>query len=605
MASYRACDDEECDGEVRRIQVAGYKFQVTRVFLQRPTTIGKIPDKQVTFYIFKPLTNDVDMIRYTLFTLLISCFSVSVFAQDIKLDAKTKSALEKVDKEKIKAHIAYLADDKLKGRQPGKEGYQLAVDYVVNQFKEIGVTPAGDNGTYLQKLVLRKATVNNNLSKAVLVDRSGNVDSLKAGRDIIIVPSVLNTHVSAQAPLVFVGYGIDIPGTYSDYENIDVKGKIVVLLTGSPQGLNLPSTIMAHFNNPASKLEIAAGKGAIGAIVAPAASTAPFNTASVTTAAMNTEKTMAYGRSVAGNLNATARIPFTTLQRLFINSGKSLAETLTNLKNGAAGSFELPLTLHVNYTSSFTDIESYNVIGKIAGRDKVLKDEYVVHTAHLDHLGIGRPVKGDSIYNGAHDNASGVASLLEISRIYKQATKPLRSVLIVLVTAEEMGLLGSAYFAANPTVPKSKIVANVNTDMPTLIAPLLSVAPLGAEHSSLVKNVDFACKQLGIVRQQDPMPEEVRFIRSDQYSFVQQGIPALHVKYGTLTKDNSFDLVEFTKKWRDENYHHPSDEITNSFDFDAARNYVQLNFLISYSVAQTREKPTWNKGDFFGKKADK
>lgn len=542
------------------------------------------------------------MIRSTLLALFLLSFYAPVRSQDIKLDAKTKAALEKVDKEKIKSHIAYLADDKLKGRQPGKEGYQLAVDYVVNQFKEIGVAPAGEKGSYLQKLILRRATVNNNLSKAGLVDRSGNVDSLQAGRDIFIFPGVLNTTVNAQAALVFVGYGIEIPGAYSDYQNIDVKGKIVVLLNGSPQGLNLPSTIMAHFNNPASKFEIAAQKGAIGAIIAPATASATISSASVTTAALNPEKTTAYGRSVAGNLNATARIPFRTLKRLFFNSGKNLTETIANLKSGTPQSVELPLTLQVNYTSSFTDTESYNVIGKITGSDKALKDEYVVHTAHLDHVGIGRPIKGDSIYNGAHDNASGVASLLEISRIYKQATKPLRSVLIVMVTAEELGLLGSAYFAGNPTVPQSKIVANVNTDMPTLIAPLLSIAPLGAEHSSLVNNVDFACKQLGIVRQADPMPEEVRFIRSDQYSFVQQGIPALHVKYGILTKDNSFDLVEFTKKWRDENYHRPSDEITNNFDFEAARNYVQLNFLISYSVAQTRERPSWNKGDFFGGK---
>lgn len=542
------------------------------------------------------------MIRTTLLYIIILAFTIPVLSQNVKLDSKTKSAIERVDKEKIKGHITYLADDKLKGRQPGKEGYQMAVDYVVKQFTEIDVAPGGDNGTYLQKLILRRATVNNNLSKAVLVDRSGNGDSLKAGMDIFIVPGVLHTDVTAQAPLVFIGYGIEIPGSYSDYENIDVKGKIVVFLNGSPQGLNLPSTMMAHFNNPASKMEIAAQKGAIGAIVAPATPTAPISTASVTTAAMNLEKTVAFGRSVSGNLRTTARIPFTTLQRLFLNSTKSLTETLANLRNGSPGSFELPFTMLMKYTSSFNDIESYNVIGKITGSDKQLKDEYVVHTAHLDHVGIGRPIKGDSIYNGAHDNASGVASLLEISRIYKQATKPLRSVLIVMVTAEEMGLLGSAYFASNPTVPKSKIVANVNTDMPTLIAPLLSVAPLGAEHSSLVKNVDFACQQLGIVRQEDPMPEEVRFIRSDQYSFVQQGIPALHVKYGTLTKDNSFDLVEFTKKWRDENYHRPSDEITNNFDFEAGRKYVQLNFLISYSVAQTKERPTWNEGDFFGRK---
>lgn len=530
-------------------------------------------------------------------TILISS---TAFAQHIKLDSKTKSALDHVDKEKIKSHITYLADDKLKGRKPGTEGYQMAVDYVVNQFTQIRITPGGDNGTYLQKLILRRATVNNAISKAVLVDRSGNVDSLVAGKDIFIVPGVLQNEVQVEAPLVFVGYGIEIPGKYSDYDHIDVKGKIVVFLNGSPQGLDLPSTIMAHFNNPASKMEIATQKGAVGAIMAPASPTAAMSSSGTTTAAMNPEKTTAYGRSVAGNLKAFSRVPYATLQRLFFNSNKNLQQSLADLRKGTSSSFELSSSLWLKYTSSFTDVESYNVIGKITGTDKKLKEEYVVHTAHLDHVGIGRPIKGDSIYNGAHDNASGVASLLEISRIYKESTKPLRSVLIVMVTAEEMGLLGSAYFAGNPTVPKSQIVADVNTDMPTLIAPLLSVAPLGAEHSSLVKNVDFACQQLGIVRQDDPMPEEVRFIRSDQYSFVQQGIPALHVKYGTLTKDNSFDLVEFTKKWRDENYHRPSDEITNNFDFDAARKYVQLNFLISYSIAQSKERPTWNEGDFFG-----
>jgi Zn-dependent M28 family amino/carboxypeptidase len=543
--------------------------------------------------------------RITLLITVLLLVGVPAISQHVKLDSKTKSALDKVDKEKIKSHISFLADDKLKGRQPGKEGYQLAVDYVVKQFSEIGLTPAGDHGTYLQKLILRRATVNNNISKTILIDRSGNVDSLKAGRDIFIVPGVMRNEVTAQAPLVFVGYGIEVPGKYSDYDKIDVAGKIVVFLNGSPQSMDLPSTIMAHFNNPASKMEIAAQKGAIGVIIAPSSSATNVSTSSMTTAAMNPEKTNAYGRSVAGNLKVTARIPYTTLQRLFFNSTRSLEQTLSELKSGKAASFEFPFSFLTKYSSSFSDIESYNVVAKITGSDQKLKDEYVVHTAHLDHVGIGKPIKGDSIYNGAHDNASGVASLLEIGRIYKQASKPLRSVLIVMVTAEEMGLLGSAYFAANPTVPKSQIVADINTDMPTLIAPLLSVAPLGAEHSSLEKNVAFACRQLGIVMQKDPMPEEVRFIRSDQYSFVQQGIPALHIKYGTVTKDNSFDLVEFTKKWRDENYHRPSDEITNNFDFDAARKYVQLNFLISYSVAQTRERPSWNTGDFFGQQTSR
>lgn len=533
--------------------------------------------------------------------LLIACSSLTpALSQDVKLDAKVKAALDRVDKEKIKAHITYLADDKLKGRQPGKEGYQMAVDYVVGQYKELGLVPAGDPGSYTQKLIIRRATTDNKTAKAFLRDASGNTDSLSIGKDIVIVPGVMQNTIDTESPLVFVGYGIEVPGKYSDYDNVDVKGKIVVFIAGSPTDLDLPSTIKAHFSNAASKMEIASRKGAVGAIGA-AAAVGAFNPNGVTTAAINPEKTKAFGRSVSGGLSISARLSFTGLQRLFLNSGKNLQETITALRQGKPSSFEFPTKLRVKSTSTFRDIESFNVVGKVEGSDKKLKSEFVMHSAHLDHVGVGTAVKGDSIYNGAHDNASGVASLLEIARIYKQISKPRRSVLIVMVTAEEMGLLGSAYFAGNPTVPSASIVADVNTDMPTLIAPLLSVAPLGAEHSTLATHVDFAARQLDIEVQKDPMPEENRFIRSDQYSFVLQGVPALHIKYGIKTADPSFDLVKFTTQWRDQNYHKPSDEISNSFDFEAGRKYAQLNFLISYSVAQTTERPTWNEGDFFGK----
>ncbi|GLU52921.1 aminopeptidase [Dyadobacter frigoris] len=522
-------------------------------------------------------------------------------SQDLKLDKNTKYALSKVDTARIKRDITYLSDDKLKGRLPGKEGYQMAVDYVVEQFKQTGLIPSGDNGTFLQKLILRKATVNTSLSSAILKDKNGNQDTLVIGKEITLFPNALQNKVLAEAPLVFAGYGIDVPGKYSDYDGIDVKGKIVVVLSGAPKSLQLPSSIQAHFGNPAAKMRIAAAKGAIGIIMSTDTPGPASTLGSGVTLAMDTARTSAIGRNSIGKLQLSARVPYSELARIFMNSKKNLKQVLAILEQGKSSSFEFPLSILVQYSSAYKDMESYNVIAKIEGTDKKLKNEYVIHTAHLDHLGIAQPIKGDSIYNGAHDNASGVACLLEIARTYKKTgVKPRRSILIVMTTAEEMGLLGSAYFAAYPTVPKSQIVADINTDMPTLIAPLLSVAPLGAEHSGLDKSVDFACAQLGIEKQKDPMPEEARFVRSDQYSFVLEGIPALHIKYGTKTMDPSFDLVKFTKQWRDANYHKPSDEITNSFDFNAAKKYVQLNFLISYSIAQTTNRPKWNAGDFFG-----
>jgi Zn-dependent M28 family amino/carboxypeptidase len=223
----------------------------------------------------------------------------------------------------------------------------------------------------------------------------------------------------------------------------------------------------------------------------------------------------------------------------------------------------------------------------------------------LDHLGVGAAVAGDSIYNGAHDNATGVATLLEIAGVYqrlKPAQRPKRSVLIAVVTGEELGLLGSAYFARNPTVAKPQLVANVNTDMPTIIAPLLSVVALGAENSSLAAPVAEAARALGLTVEADPEPGQNRFIRSDQYSFVTQGIPALHIKYGNKTADGRNNLSEQVQKWRALTYHKPQDDINGQFDFEAGKKYAQLNFLIGYQVANNPTRPTWNAGNFFGER---
>jgi Zn-dependent M28 family amino/carboxypeptidase len=316
---------------------------------------------------------------------------------------------------------------------------------------------------------------------------------------------------------------------------------------------------------------------------------------------LNPEKTMAFGRGFNGNLAFALTANNALINRLFLNSGKSLDEVSNAIKSRRNSSFEFPFSLSASYLNSFTEFESENVIGMIAGTDPKLKNEYVVHSAHLDHVGIGRVVDGDSIYNGAHDNASGVAALLEIARIYtKGNVKPKRSILIVMVTAEEMGLVGSSYFASYPTVPKSAIVANVNTDMPTVIAPLLSIVPLGAEHSSIMENVKFAADYLDLEVEADPEPEQNRFVRSDQYSFVVNGIPALHIKYGNKTDIPGFDMDGFIKTWRAKYYHQSADGMDGIFDFAAAKTYVQLNFLISYSVANTSARPTWNPGDLFG-----
>ncbi|MDQ3844898.1 MAG: M28 family peptidase [Bacteroidota bacterium] len=522
----------------------------------------------------------------------------------LKVDDRTKAAMDKVDTADIRAHIRYLADDKLKGRLPGTEGYQMAVDYVIRQFSDIGLQPAGDNGSYIQKLIIRKSTLNNQSVQAAFTGARGSTDSLVFGKDFIVQPHPLITQQEVTAGIAFAGYGIDAPAMkWNDYAMRDVKGKIVIVLRGAPEGL--PSALSAHFANVSTKASTALAHGAVGLLMVSAVQFSPDTASSVfsNNMALTPDKNDVLNQVFGGkDMKVMGWITPAALRQFFLRSGENMNIALENLKERKKGFADVTGTLKIKFTTRHTDIESYNVAALIPGSDPILKNEYVVHTAHLDHLGVDKAVNGDSIYNGAHDNASGVACLLEIGRIYKTAKlAPKRSVLLAAVTGEEMGLLGSAYLAAYPTVPKKSIVANVNTDMPTVIAPLLSIVPLGAEHSSLIRDVQFATAYLGIDIEKDPEPEQNRFVRSDQYSFVKQGIPALHIKYGNKMKTKGASLTSLVQSWRSTYYHKPTDDINGVFDFMAAKKYVQLNFLIGYSIAQNKEKPRWNAGDVFNK----
>ncbi|WP_400190165.1 M20/M25/M40 family metallo-hydrolase [Hymenobacter sp. B81] len=523
-------------------------------------------------------------------------------AQSLTVDKKVAKALQQLRPDDFRAHVQYLADDKLLGRQPGTPGYQLAVDYVTQQLKELGVQPAGENGSYVQRVRLRRAFVQPTTTLA-LRNAQGQSQPLKAGQDFVLYPNPEEASVQAEAPLVFVGYGISAPELgYDDYAGLDVKGKIVVVVAGAPR--TFPSTIAAASQHTMSVLQNAASHGAVGVIVGTTRPKAALpNLKCGAYSVLGPDGKVAASRSylsgsgvkVLGNVNAA------TLHALLAASAIDTARAFTALRGGQPASAALGHAARAEVRSTYQDFDSYNVVGQLRGSDARLRDEYVVHSAHLDHMGIGDAVKGDSIYNGAHDNATGVASVLEIARVYaKLKQKPKRSVLFVLQTAEEMGLLGSAYFAARPTVPRQQLVANVNTDMPTIIAPLLSVVPLGAQHSTLDEPVNRAAAYLNLVVEADPEPEQNRFIRSDQYSFVKAGVPALHIKYGNKTADGKNDLDKTVKAWRELTYHKPQDDLSGTFDFEAGKKYVQLNFLIGYQVANDPQRPRWKPGDFFG-----
>jgi Peptidase family M28 len=512
---------------------------------------------------------------------------------------------EKIDTNRMKAHVAYLADDKLQGRKPGKEGYRMAVDYVMQQYKSMGLEPAGENGSYIQKVMLRNAKIKTGEANLAFILPNGTTKKLNFADEFSMYPHAEKNNVSFNAPLVFVGAGIQAPEIgFRDYENINVKGKICLVLQKTPD--NVPANVRLHLRYPSTFQEYALKHGAIGVITCNYTSNAiQFKSAANamlangTTVSINSNgKAMPSASLQSGKIQIAGGISVSVLKELMQANGLDLEKIWKDVEAGKSVSQNLDTRATGSYQSTYNDIESYNVIGKITGSHPKLKKEYVIHSAHLDHLGIGKPINGDSIYNGAHDNASGVSAALEIARTYSAlAQKPKRSILFLLVTAEEMGLLGSAYFANNPTVPKKKIVVDVNTDMPTFLAQLESIAPLGAEHSTLLNLATKAANYLNLGIETDPEPSEGRFVRSDQYSFVKAGIPALHIKFGH--QNSNPNLAADVKKWRETHYHKPSDEIGNGFVWSAGRTYARLNFLISYMAAQSPERVKWNDGDFF------
>ncbi|MDB5288115.1 MAG: peptidase [Mucilaginibacter sp.] len=522
-----------------------------------------------------------------------------VFAQQVQLSPEVKQALGEVSADKIKADITYLADDKLKGRAPGSEGYQMAVNYVIDQLKAVNVKPAGENNTWLQKVRLRKAFIKN-----AALSISGQTSVAATPRSFIIYPNPIADTVKLSAGLVFVGYGISEPALgYDDYAGIDVKGKVVIIMRGSPEKFS--SSVAAHVMNSTQILKVAAEHGAVGVMIGNADSTARMgNVSRGVYSVMDDKGGVAISRTYySKQLSVYGSLGYALFNSLVKQSGKDLQQIPAMLKAGQPSSFAINAGVNISYRSTYQDILSYNVIGTVEGSDSKLKKEYVVHSAHLDHLGISTPVQGDSIYNGAHDNASGVASVISIAKIYSGIkVKPKRSILFVLMTGEELGDLGSGYFAKHPTVPGKSLVADVNTDMPTIIAPLLSITALGAEHSSLANQVAQAAGYFNLDVEPDPEPAQARFTRSDQYSFVVQGIPALHIKYGSKTADGKNNLNDIVAPWRAKYYHKPQDDINGIFDFEAGKKYAQLNFLIGYLVAQDTARPTWNAGDIFATK---
>jgi hypothetical protein len=518
------------------------------------------------------------------------------------------------------AHVQFLADDKLEGRNVGTAGYDKAVDYVESQFQAIGLTPAGTSG-FRQPVKLESRLLMPDQSRLALV-RDGKEEPLTIGEDgSLSARGELDG--SIEAPMVFVGYGLSIPeGNWDDFAGQDLHGKVAVYVNAFPP-VKVSDNVKSHVNTANERWLALKRAGAIGVatIAAPRPPAATPNPAMDMPAAAGAAA--APGRGGTGGGAGRAGGPPQPIVTLFDrelndSAGEIVAIMLTQRGAAAilAGSghtieeinqlvtdnkplprFALPGTLKAQAALKRGVIESTNVAGLFEGSDPALKSEYVIMSAHLDHLGIGRAVNGDTIYNGAMDDASGIASVIETARLLRTSgVRTRRSVLFLAVTAEEKGELGSRYFTFHPTVAFQQIVADINLDMFLPLYALKVIEVQGLAESSLGDSVRAAAKTLGVDVQTDREPEQNRFIRSDQYSFIRRAVPALAFKFGY-----EFGSPEETirRNWVRDVYHKPSDDTSQPVNLEAAALFDRVIMTLLQRVANDTDRPTWNADSFF------
>jgi len=498
-----------------------------------------------------------------------------------------------ISPEAIEQHMRFLASDSLEGRETGTRGFDAAAAHVAEQLR--------DAHTFVQyqPIAFKTALIDPKASTMSIGDTP-----LQFGKDFLLTPNPMAATLDASAPVVFAGFGIVAPELkHDDYAGIDARGKIVAILSGAPK--TFPIDQRAYYSSGEVKRNAAINHGAI-AMIGISTTTDEKRYSFAKRAGQISMPVMVAldpnGHRLGGDssLRGSGGLSPEAAARLFAKAPMKLDEVLADAEKGIAHSFALDTTATMHTVATTGNAQSENVVGLVPGTDETLRKETVVVTAHLDHLGNHPPANGgDGIYNGALDNASGVACLIEMARA--MAAKPgKRSVAFVALTGEEKGELGSQFYAAFPTVAPAGIVADVNMDMFTMLYPVADVVLLGGEHSTLGALATAAAKESGFSVSPDPLPEEVRFIRSDQFSFVKAGIPAIHIKAGNKSSDPKIDGATMTRDWMRTIYHSPKDDMSQHLDFASATRYAETNLRLVRALANAKARPQWTKGDFFG-----
>ena len=535
-------------------------------------------------------------------------FGFSLYAEQVIYIPGT--SLNKIDAEGLLTHTKILASDEYEGRGVGTKGEKLTINYIADNFKLLGLKAAGDAGTYFQKVPLTGITADPETINLVF---STIGDGLNYKNDYVIWTTQERNVVDLIGKdVVFVGYGVTAPEYgWDDFKNVDVKDKILVVLINDPQIPDpekpemLDETMfegkaMTYYGRWTYKFEEAARRGAAGALVIH--ETGPAGYGWNVVEASNTGELFTLGGETSDKLPFQGWITYETATKLFHSAKldleglkkKALDKSFTPVNLGVKGS--------VHIDNSVKNIESNNVIGLFEGKDPVLKNEYVVYMAHWDHFGVGDPVNGDAIYNGANDNAIGVASLFELAEAFNNAgVGPSRSVIFLSVTAEEQGLLGSQYYTEHPTFPLEKTIGVVNIDGLNTYGRTKDITVVGYGQSSLDEYIEKAAKNMqGRIITIDPEPEKGFFYRSDHFNFAKKGVPALDPDQGTIFIGKPDDYGIKLREWYNENiYHSPFDEVRDDWDLSGAVEDLQLFFTVGYMMTETDTWPVWKESSEF------
>lgn len=519
-----------------------------------------------------------------------------------RLPAPAFAAMQTIDPERIRAHVRFLADDLLEGRGTGQRGGDIAAQYIATQFALYGLKPAGDNGTYLQKVPMVGVTTLPE-STFTIVSNSGQPMNLKLLDDYVTSNQTQQPQSDINTEIVYVGYGIEAPEyNWDDYKSTDVKGKVLLMLVNEPPSDDprfFKGKALTYYGRWTYKYEEAARKGAVGVILIHKTDMASYGW-DVVRNSWSGEAAYLKAEGVP-KLTAASWVQLEVARKLAANAGMDLDKMMVDARSRDFRPIPLPARLQAHLVSGIRPFDSNNVIAMLPGSSARLKNEAVMYTAHYDHLGIAPNQPGDKIYNGANDNATGCGILLEIARAYSAAgTKPARSMIFASVTGEEKGLLGSEYLGKHPPIPAGNLSLDLNyDDVPPLGSPEETEVS-GSERTDFYPVVQSTAKDFRLAIRPDARPEAGHYYRSDHFSLARVGVPSFSINEGMKYKGHDTNWgMQQAEDYTAKRYHQPTDEYHPDMDFTGDAAMARFGFALGWKAASMPQSVSWEKGDEF------